>query len=78
MHDVSVAQTIDEALVVLQVKDDDDKHPEKRMKAAYKAFESVNLPRLKEEHPTFKLSQLKQLLQKEWMKSPENPLNNRT
>lgn len=33
------------------------------------------LPRLKEEHPTFRLSQLKQLLKKEWQKSPDNPLN---
>ena len=39
------------------------------------AFEEKRLPQLKSEHPTFRLSQLKQLLRKEWMKSPENPLN---
>ena len=29
----------------------------------------------KEQNPTLRLSQLKQILKKEWMKSPENPLN---
>ena len=52
-----------------------DKHPEKRMKAAYEDFESVRLPQLKTEHPTLRLSQLKQILRKEWMKSPDNPVN---
>ena len=51
-----------------------DKHPEKRMKAAFKAYEEVNLPRLKEEHPNLRLSQIKQILKKDWMKSPENPM----
>lgn len=54
-----------------------DKHPEKRLKAAFTAFEEVNMPRIKEENPTLRLSQLKQILRKEWMKSPENPLNQR-
>jgi hypothetical protein len=72
-----VASGIDEALAVLGVDNDDkglDKHPEKRMKAAYLLFEEQNMPRLKEENPNLRLSQLKQLLKKEWMKSPENPL----
>lgn len=54
-----------------------DHHPERRMKAAYAAFEEANLPRLKQENPNMRLSQLKQQLKKEWMKSPENPLNQR-
>lgn len=58
-------------------KTDVDKHPEKRLKAAYNAFEEVNLPRLKAENPTLRLTQLKQLLRKEWLKSPQNPLNQR-
>ena len=45
------------------------------MKAAFEEFEKVRLPQLKTENPTLRLSQLKQLLRKEWMKSPENPLN---
>lgn len=52
-----------------------DRHPEKRMKAAFTAFEEVQLPILKKQNPTLRLSQLKQMLKKEWMKSPENPLN---
>ncbi|KAG9486253.1 hypothetical protein GDO78_006586 [Eleutherodactylus coqui] len=54
-----------------------DRHPERRMKAAFTAYEELNLPRLKEENPNMRLSQLKQLLKKEWMKSPENPMNQR-
>ncbi|KAL0279204.1 UNVERIFIED_CONTAM: hypothetical protein PYX00_000810 [Menopon gallinae] len=70
------ARSVTEAISVLSVKDQpDDKHPEKRMKAAYTAYEAANLPRLKDENPTLKLSQLKQLLWKEWTRSPENPLN---
>lgn len=73
------ARTVEEAISILTVKDSDsgalDKHPEKRMKAAYTAFEETNLPRLKQEHPTFRLSQIKQILKKEWLKSPENPMN---
>lgn len=33
------------------------------------------MPIIKEQNPTLRLSQLKQILKKEWMKSPENPLN---
>ncbi|VDL69645.1 unnamed protein product [Nippostrongylus brasiliensis] len=71
-----VARTVSEAIQVLGGdREEIDKHPEKRMKAAYLAFEEKMLPRLKQEHPTYRLSQLKQLLKKEWLKSPENPLN---
>lgn len=75
--DGEVAQSIDEAITILSDKTEIDKHPEKRLKAAYNAFEEVNLPRLKAENPTLRLTQLKQLLRKEWIKSPENPLNQR-
>jgi hypothetical protein len=60
------------------VKDPEiDKHPEKRVKAAFKEYEDINLPRLKAENPNLRLSQLKQMLKKDWMKSPDNPLNQR-
>ena len=75
-HDAS---GIDEAIEVLSVSEKKvDIHPEKRMKAAYTAFEERELPRLKSENPNLRLSQLKQLLKKEWMKSPENPMNQLT
>ncbi|XP_054837469.1 coiled-coil domain-containing protein 124 [Eublepharis macularius] len=71
------ARTIEDAIAVLSVADDLDRHPERRMKAAFATFEEVNLPRLKQENPNMRLSQLKQLLKKEWMRSPENPMNQR-
>ncbi|CAG9796885.1 unnamed protein product [Diatraea saccharalis] len=70
-----VAQSVDEAISILSDQSDIDKHPEKRLKAAYTAFEATELPRLKAENPTLRLSQLKQMLRKEWLKSPQNPLN---
>ncbi|CAK9293981.1 unnamed protein product [Gordionus sp. m RMFG-2023] len=63
------ARNIEQALEVLSTLDIElDKHPERRMKAAYNAFEEQNLPRLKEENSNMRLSQLKQMLKKEWMK----------
>ncbi|ETN75485.1 hypothetical protein NECAME_12352 [Necator americanus] len=70
------ARTVSEAIQILGGSNEEiDKHPEKRMRAAYLAFEEAMLPKMKQEHPTYRLSQLKQLLKKEWQKSPENPLN---
>ncbi|XP_067002713.1 coiled-coil domain-containing protein 124 [Anabrus simplex] len=78
MVDGEEARTVEEAIAVLSVKSSDvDKHPEKRLKAAFTAFEEANLPRIKSENPTLRLSQLKQILRKEWMRSPDNPLNQR-
>lgn len=76
MADVHVASTVDEAIQVLDSKEtDEDRHPEKRMKAAYKAYEEEQLPVLKATNPSLKLSQLKQIIFKNWQKAPENPLN---
>uniref|UniRef100_A0A1B6ED03 Coiled-coil domain-containing protein n=1 Tax=Clastoptera arizonana TaxID=38151 RepID=A0A1B6ED03_9HEMI len=70
------ARTVTEAISILSVNTPEvDRHPEKRLKAAFTAYEEANMPRIKEENPTLRLSQLKQILRKEWMKSPENPLN---
>lgn len=79
MAETTIATTVDEAIAVLRVAGDEDgdKHPEKRLKAAYKAFETANLGRIKAENPSMRLSQWKQLLWREWGKSPENPLNQR-
>lgn len=72
------ARTIEDAISALSTGPEEvDHHPERRMKAAFAAFEEANMPRLKKENPNMRLSQLKQLLKKEWMKSPENPLNQR-
>ncbi|GLI67509.1 hypothetical protein VaNZ11_011713 [Volvox africanus] len=70
------ARGVDAALKVLSVKDEEaDKHPEKRMKAAWKTYEERMLPVLKEEKPGLKMSQYKDMLWKAWQKAPENPLN---
>lgn len=45
------------------------------MRAAYLEFEAENLERLKKENSNMRLSQIKQILKKEWMKSPKNPMN---
>ncbi|XP_071342082.1 coiled-coil domain-containing protein 124 [Trachinotus anak] len=72
------ARTIEDAIAVLSTGPEDlDRHPERRMKAAFLAYEEANMPRLKKENPNMRLSQLKQQLKKEWMKAPENPLNQR-
>ncbi|KAJ9583958.1 hypothetical protein L9F63_021703 [Diploptera punctata] len=72
------ARSIDEAIKVLSLQETEvDRHPEKRLKAAFASFEEANMPRIKSENPTLRLSQLKQILRKEWMKSSENPLNQR-
>lgn len=57
------ARSIESALDALTVGDKDpEKHPERRAKAAYKAFEEATLPQLKEDFPGLKLSQYKQRL----------------
>ncbi|XP_040895860.1 coiled-coil domain-containing protein 124 [Toxotes jaculatrix] len=72
------ARTIEDAIAVLSTGPEElDRHPERRVKAAFLAYEEVNMPRLKKENPNMRLSQLKQQLKKEWMKAPENPLNQR-
>lgn len=70
------ARTVDEALGILSDNEPSaDRHPERRMKAAYLTFEENRLPALMDEFPSLKLSQLKQKIRKEWQKSSENPMN---
>ena len=71
------ASSVSEAIKVLSIAQDEkvDKHPEKRMKAAYTEFEERRLQELKLENKSLKLSQLKQMIFKEWQKHPDNPLN---
>lgn len=52
-----------------------DRHPERRIKAAYKAFEERRLSELKKEQPGLRLNQYEEIMHKEWKKSPENPMN---
>ena len=71
-----VGRTVDEALAILSGSTEElDKHPERRLKAAYAAYEEARLPIVKTENPNMRLSQLKQIIRKDWNKAPENPLN---
>ncbi len=73
------ASTVDEAIKVLSIGGgsaaDVERHPEKRMKAAWTAFEEKRLAVLRKENPNLRLSQIRQMLHREWLKSPENPMN---
>lgn len=52
-----------------------ERHPERRQKAAYAAWEERMMPQLREENPGLKRSQLKERLFDMWKKSPDNPMN---
>ncbi|RZC33519.1 DUF1014 domain containing protein [Asbolus verrucosus] len=70
------ARSVNEAISLLGGKSAQvDKHPEKRQKAAYSAYENRRLNELKTENPSLRLSQVKQMLFKEWQKAAENPMN---
>mmetsp|Transcript_13303 Transcript_13303/g.38648 ORF Transcript_13303/g.38648 Transcript_13303/m.38648 type:complete len:219 (-) Transcript_13303:304-960(-) len=69
------ATSVEGALAMLGVKDKEDRHPEKRMKAAWKEYEATNTPLLKQEKPGLKMSQYREMLWKMWQKAPENPIN---
>jgi len=68
------ARSVDEVIGQLSGLET-DRNPEKRLKAAFTAYEAANLPLLRQENPSLKLSQLKEILWKQWLKAPENPLN---
>ncbi|KAE8690700.1 Detected protein of confused Function [Hibiscus syriacus] len=71
------ARSVEEAIAQMSVADNlpTDRHPEKRLKASFKAFEEAEFPRLKEEKPGLTHTQYKDMIWKLWKKSPDNPLN---
>jgi beta-phosphoglucomutase-like phosphatase (HAD superfamily) len=52
-----------------------DRHPERRVKAAYAAFEARRLPELEAEHAGLRRQQRIELVRKEFARSAENPFN---
>ena len=54
-----------------------DKHPERRFKAAYTAFEERRLDEMKDDK-TLRRQQKIDQIRKEFEKSPENPFNQET
>jgi hypothetical protein len=74
------ASGIDNALDALSLTTDPnsqkvDRHPERRFKAAYKAFEERRLPEIELEHPGLRKKQREEICRKEFEKSEENPFN---
>lgn len=65
------ARSVEDAVELLSVGE--SKKPIKRV--TYAEFEARELPRLKSANPQMKHSQVKQLVWKEWQKSPDNPVN---
>ncbi|KAJ4475612.1 hypothetical protein J3R30DRAFT_3501162 [Lentinula aciculospora] len=55
-----------------------ERHPERRFKAAFEAYQERELPNIRKEHPGLRLQQYKDLLYKQFQKSPENPFNQTT
>lgn len=80
------ASGLDDALAALALtgkeggvaSKDIDRHPERRVKAAFNAFEARRLPEMRKENPGLRLQQIKNLLFKEFQKSDENPMNQDT
>lgn len=73
------ASGIDNALDALSLTNKDtskvEKHPERRFKAAYAAFEARRMPEIEEENPGLRRQQRMDLCRKEFDKSEENPFN---
>lgn len=63
-----IARTIDAALSLLGNNSVPDKHPEKRLKAAHKAYEETRIKELRQENPALKQTQLKEIVFKEWLR----------
>lgn len=79
--DVYSASNIDDALLLLEAAGSSsslnklERHPERRVRAAYAAYEERELPLMKAEYPGLRLAQLREKIRKQWQKAPENPFN---
>lgn len=62
------AEGLDQALDQLNIN-------VKPKRMTYSDFESNRMADVKAENPTLRLTQLKQMIRKEWIKSPLNPMN---
>ncbi|KAA8651533.1 hypothetical protein EYZ11_005893 [Aspergillus tanneri] len=73
------ASGIDNALDALSLTSKDsskiDRHPERRYKAAYAAYEARRMPEIEQENPGLRRQQRIELVKKEFDKSEENPFN---
>ncbi|KAJ6627591.1 Coiled-coil domain-containing protein 124, partial [Pseudolycoriella hygida] len=68
MSDTYVATTVDQAIAILNLdRDKVGRHPERLIEGAYKAFEAENLPRIKAENPSMRMSQRIDMLHRDWI-----------
>lgn len=67
------ATNLDDALNGLTLAE--DRHPEKRMKQAYKAYYDLRFDTIRAENPSLKYSQWRNLCWEEFLASPSNPKN---
>ncbi|KAK9806108.1 hypothetical protein WJX72_001671 [[Myrmecia] bisecta] len=76
-EDLIDARNVTQAIAALSLAEqaEEDKHPERRLKAAFAAYQERELPLLKQEKPGLKQSQYKDMMFKAWQKSPDNPMN---
>jgi len=52
-----------------------EKHPERRFKAAFNAYVDQEMPNIRSEQPGLRSQQYKDILFKQFQKSPDNPFN---
>ena len=73
------ATGIDNALDALSLTATDnskvDRHPERRYRAAYAAYEERRMPEIEKERPGLRKNQRVDIIRKEFNKSDENPFN---
>ncbi|KAK3170827.1 hypothetical protein OEA41_002911 [Lepraria neglecta] len=74
------ATGIDNALDALSLTSNNpsekvDRHPERRFKAAYAAYEARRMPEVEEEHKGLRKQQRIDMIRKEFERSPDNPFN---
>eukprot|EP00389_Voromonas_pontica_P016966 GDKH01026559.1.p1 GENE.GDKH01026559.1~~GDKH01026559.1.p1 ORF type:complete len:224 (-),score=64.99 GDKH01026559.1:375-1046(-) len=75
-EDLVIAKGLAAAVSVLDSSDPAvDRNPEKRVGAAYRAYEEQWIPLMKAEFPSLKRSQWVDKIRKQWQKAPENPFN---
>ena len=83
--DLLEASNIEDALSILDLASKGgaaagtavDRHPERRMKAAFAAFKDRESQRIRNEYPGLKRTQIDERVWKLWQKSDENPMRNR-
>lgn len=74
--EVFIAHGIDDFIKQDKLKEmENDRHPERRMKAAWNAYIEENFEKYRKENPGLRRNQILERLHKEFEKDPLNPMN---